>query len=254
MTASSRPTCRGHTARSSRSRDIRSGRTTATCTRSPAAPTRRSTRTRCRSPSSAPRWRQRPRLGRGPRRRTWIPTSMSSGIATTAPIRTPSSASAWPRSSTTGPTIEARSAPRSRRIGVDAARDRCLGLRLEGRAHLGGADARVTVPDDGYFGEEVAATYDDSGDGWTRRSSSRRSTSSPAGRRGPALELAIGTGRIALPLAARGVPVPGIELSRAMVADSAAKPGATHRWSRRRHDHAASTGRSRSCTSCSTRS
>jgi len=35
---------------------------------------------------------------------------------------------------------------------------------------------------------------------------------------GPALELAIGTGRVAVPLAARGVPVSGIELSEPMVA------------------------------------
>ncbi|MDT0278156.1 class I SAM-dependent DNA methyltransferase [Blastococcus goldschmidtiae] len=33
---------------------------------------------------------------------------------------------------------------------------------------------------------------------------------------GPALEFAIGTGRVAIPLAARGVPVTGIELSRPM--------------------------------------
>lgn len=36
-------------------------------------------------------------------------------------------------------------------------------------------------------------------------------------RGGPALELGIGTGRIALPLAARGVPVHGIDASEAMV-------------------------------------
>jgi hypothetical protein len=36
---------------------------------------------------------------------------------------------------------------------------------------------------------------------------------------GPALEFAIGTGRVALPLAARGVPVSGIELSEPMVAE-----------------------------------
>ena len=35
---------------------------------------------------------------------------------------------------------------------------------------------------------------------------------------GPALEFAIGTGRVAIPLAARGVPVTGIELSAPMVA------------------------------------
>lgn len=37
-------------------------------------------------------------------------------------------------------------------------------------------------------------------------------------RSGPALEFAIGTGRVAIPLAARGVPVTGIELSEPMVA------------------------------------
>jgi SAM-dependent methyltransferase len=42
---------------------------------------------------------------------------------------------------------------------------------------------------------------------------------------GPALELAIGTGRIALPLAARGVRVYGIDLSPDMVAQLRAKQG-----------------------------
>lgn len=42
---------------------------------------------------------------------------------------------------------------------------------------------------------------------------------------GTALELGIGTGRVALPLAARGVPVSGIELSPDMVARLRAKPG-----------------------------
>jgi len=44
-------------------------------------------------------------------------------------------------------------------------------------------------------------------------------------RGGRALELGIGTGRIAVPLAARGVPVHGIDLSRAMAARLRAKPG-----------------------------
>src|SRR5918999_1914922 len=43
---------------------------------------------------------------------------------------------------------------------------------------------------------------------------------------GAALELGIGTGRIALPLAARGIRVHGIDLSEAMVARLRAKPGA----------------------------
>jgi SAM-dependent methyltransferase len=42
---------------------------------------------------------------------------------------------------------------------------------------------------------------------------------------GRALELGIGTGRIALPLAQRGVSVHGIDLSKAMVAKLRAKPG-----------------------------
>ena len=42
---------------------------------------------------------------------------------------------------------------------------------------------------------------------------------------GAALEMAVGTGRIALPLAARGVPVSGIELSPDMAAQLRAKPG-----------------------------
>jgi SAM-dependent methyltransferase len=45
-----------------------------------------------------------------------------------------------------------------------------------------------------------------------------------AGR--PALELAIGTGRVAVPLSARGVDVSGIELSRAMAAQMTTKHGA----------------------------
>ncbi len=42
---------------------------------------------------------------------------------------------------------------------------------------------------------------------------------------GAALEMAVGTGRVALPLAALGVPVSGIELSPDMVAQLRAKPG-----------------------------
>src|SRR5436853_7411069 len=42
---------------------------------------------------------------------------------------------------------------------------------------------------------------------------------------GPVLELAIGTGRIALPLAARGIEVHGIDASERMVERLRAKPG-----------------------------
>jgi SAM-dependent methyltransferase len=43
--------------------------------------------------------------------------------------------------------------------------------------------------------------------------------------RGPVLEFGVGTGRVALPLSARGVPVSGIELSPHMVEQLQKKPG-----------------------------
>jgi SAM-dependent methyltransferase len=83
--------------------------------------------------------------------------------------------------------------------------------------------------DDGYFDERVAARSDESGE--------IAEMFDPAvvdpvidflvelAGSGRALELGIGTGRIALPLAQRGVPVHGIELSKAMVVRLRAKPG-----------------------------
>lgn len=80
-----------------------------------------------------------------------------------------------------------------------------------------------------FFGERVAAAYD---------ATSRRSTTASVrhvddavaflertAAGGPALELAIGTGRVALPLAARGISVDGIDISPAMVAKLREKPG-----------------------------
>jgi hypothetical protein len=83
------------------------------------------------------------------------------------------------------------------------------------------------VSDDGYFDEGIAATYDDDAESTDPAvvAATVDVLQDLAGG-GPALELAIGTGRIAVPLAARGVPVHGIELSRAMVAKLRAKPGA----------------------------
>jgi SAM-dependent methyltransferase len=81
--------------------------------------------------------------------------------------------------------------------------------------------------EDGYFDQRVAARYDESS----------AEMFDPAvvdpvvdflvelAGSGRALELGIGTGRIALPLAQRGVPVHGIELSKAMAAKLRAKPG-----------------------------
>ena len=79
---------------------------------------------------------------------------------------------------------------------------------------------------DGVFGEEIARTYDarhsGAGDVEVQQAADRLAALAGGGR---ALEFAIGTGRIALPLAARGTEVAGIELSAAMVARLRGKPG-----------------------------
>jgi len=83
------------------------------------------------------------------------------------------------------------------------------------------------MDEDGRFNEEVAATYDE-----YRDPMFSCELIDPAvdflvqqARGGKALEFAIGTGRIALPLAARGVEVHGIDISRAMIRQMQAKPG-----------------------------
>jgi SAM-dependent methyltransferase len=68
---------------------------------------------------------------------------------------------------------------------------------------------RYDTPGTGMFSDEVLEPT-------TRRLAELAGT-------GPALEFAIGTGRVAVPLAARGVPVTGIELSRPMVEQLRAK-------------------------------
>ncbi len=81
--------------------------------------------------------------------------------------------------------------------------------------------------DDGYFGAAEAARYDDST--WPQFEQETIAATvdflAALAGDGAALELGIGTGRIALPLAARGVPVHGIDLSRAMAAKLREKPG-----------------------------
>jgi SAM-dependent methyltransferase len=82
------------------------------------------------------------------------------------------------------------------------------------------------VPED-HFGERVARTYDADVsaqfDG-AHVESVVEFLADMAGS-GPALELGIGTGRIALPLAQRGIEVHGIDLSPAMVKRLREKPG-----------------------------
>ncbi len=81
--------------------------------------------------------------------------------------------------------------------------------------------------EEGYFGERVAARYDESSADMFEPAVVDAAVDVLAGLAGGgrALELGIGTGRIALPLARRGVPVHGIDMSRAMVARLRAKQG-----------------------------
>ncbi|SHM61742.1 class I SAM-dependent DNA methyltransferase [Cryptosporangium aurantiacum] len=83
------------------------------------------------------------------------------------------------------------------------------------------------MSEDGYFGESVAATYDDpeSTEFQPDVVTTTVDVLAELAGSGPAVEFAIGTGRIALPLTARGIPVHGIELSNAMAARLRAKPG-----------------------------
>jgi SAM-dependent methyltransferase len=80
---------------------------------------------------------------------------------------------------------------------------------------------------DGYFDEAVAARYDDSESPMFDPAVVAATVDFLAelAGHGRALELGIGTGRIAVPLAERGVPVHGIDMSRAMVARLREKPG-----------------------------
>jgi SAM-dependent methyltransferase len=83
------------------------------------------------------------------------------------------------------------------------------------------------MPED-YFGEHVAARYDESAADMFDPAKVGPVVEFLAelASDGSALELGIGTGRIALPLAQRGIRVHGIDLSEAMVAQLRAKPGA----------------------------
>jgi SAM-dependent methyltransferase len=83
------------------------------------------------------------------------------------------------------------------------------------------------MPED-HFGERVAARYDESAADMFEPAVVEPAIDFLAdlAGHGGALELGIGTGRIALPLAQRGIRVHGIDLSEAMVARLRAKPGA----------------------------
>lgn len=76
------------------------------------------------------------------------------------------------------------------------------------------------------FGDEDAEMYDAEPDVSLRQNTSATvAFLEGLASGGPALELAIGTGRVALPLAARGIRVDGVDFSAPMVAKLRAKPG-----------------------------
>jgi SAM-dependent methyltransferase len=89
-------------------------------------------------------------------------------------------------------------------------------------------EASLSTPEN-FFGEGIAERYDESHSEMFASSIVGPAVDFLAGvaGKGAALELGIGTGRIALPLARRGVHVHGIELSEAMIQQLRAKPGAT---------------------------
>jgi SAM-dependent methyltransferase len=72
------------------------------------------------------------------------------------------------------------------------------------------------------FGDRISEIYDS----WHPQASAEMTTAlKDIAGAGPVLELGIGTGRVALPLAEQGLEVHGIDASRAMVAKMRAKPG-----------------------------
>jgi SAM-dependent methyltransferase len=74
------------------------------------------------------------------------------------------------------------------------------------------------------YGERIAEVYDDIHPSVSDTDAMVETLAKLAGA-GPVLELGIGTGRVALPLAAHGVTVHGIDASQAMVKKLRTKPG-----------------------------
>lgn len=84
--------------------------------------------------------------------------------------------------------------------------------------------------DEKAYGERIAGIYDELYEGAFDRAGAvsflaERSRGTEGRGDGKVLELAIGTGRIALPLAQQGIDVSGIDISEAMVERLRAKPG-----------------------------
>ena len=83
---------------------------------------------------------------------------------------------------------------------------------------------------DRLYGDKIASFYDDLYEGLFDKAATvaflaERARGTSGTGEGRVLELAIGTGRIALPLAQKGLRVEGIDISEAMVEKLRAKPG-----------------------------
>jgi SAM-dependent methyltransferase len=74
------------------------------------------------------------------------------------------------------------------------------------------------------YGDRIASRYDSLYESELDTDAAVEGLARLAGS-GPVLELAIGTGRLAIPLAQRGIDIRGIDASEAMVARMRAKPG-----------------------------
>jgi SAM-dependent methyltransferase len=104
-----------------------------------------------------------------------------------------------------------------------AAGDRAVNIvwRLPGGVCFG--DGMTGFDDPAFYGARWASVYDDRHGGLDPEPAVDFLAGLAGG--GPVLELGIGTGRIALPLARRGVAVEGVDASEAMVGRLRAKPG-----------------------------
>ena len=105
-----------------------------------------------------------------------------------------------------------------------------LSVRREGKSESSSNRVDILKPSDkpdkdGYFDEPVAARYDESSAFAPEIVDPTVDFLANLAADGPALEFGIGTGRIAIPLAERGVLVHGIDLSGAMTERLHAKPG-----------------------------
>src|ERR1700728_716128 len=124
-----------------------------------------------------------------------------------------------------------RGAARSSRTGMGRAEDglgcchryresTCSLIPAFGRGSVSGV---ATFTDPQFYGDSWAEVYDETTD-YLDTDGAVEFLSGLA-KDGRVLELGIGTGRIALPLAARGVKVAGIDASAAMVQKLREKPG-----------------------------